>query len=99
MKFSEWLTNANLSHELTRVKGGYVIKFTNPDDKLKELISSLFIMVDTGDEGPRGKAIRKPLNIYTSSGDAIVIDSKHYADILNAIQPVLFEYVRSKHFR
>lgn len=96
MKFSEWLTNSSLAHKLTKVKGGYVVTFTNPDDELKELISSLFITVDTGEESPDHKAIRKPLNVYTSSGDAIVIDDKHYGDILNTVQPVLFEYVRRK---
>lgn len=96
MKFSEWLTNSSIAHKLTKVKGGYVVTFINPDDELKELISSLFITVDTGEESPDHKAVRKPLNIYTSSGDAIIIDDKHYAEILGTVQPVLFQYVHKK---
>lgn len=95
MKFSQWLTNSHIPHDLTKVKGGYVLRFTEPDDELKELISSLFIMVDTGEEVGH-TAVRKPVNIYTSNGDAIVIDDKHYAEILGTVQPVLFQYVRKK---
>lgn len=98
MKFSEWLNNSHIDHNLVRVKGGYVLQFTNPDAELKELISSLFISVDTGEFGPDGMSIKKSLNIFTSSGDAIIIDEKHFADILNAIQPAMYQYVRVRNY-
>lgn len=98
MKFSEWLDNSHIDHTVVHVKGGYIIQFNNPDSKLKELISSLFVTVDSGEFGSDGMSIKKSLNIFTSSGDAIVVDEKYYADILNAIQPVLYEYVRKRSY-
>lgn len=91
-KFSEWLTNANIPHKLIEVKGGYIVQFINPDEDLKKLISSLFITIDTGKE-VNSVAVRTPVNIFTSSGDSIIIEEKYYADILSTVQPILHDYI------
>ena len=94
-KFSEWLNSSEFPHELVQVKGGYIINFIDPDEDLKKLISSLFITIDTGRE-INHQAIRNPVNIFTASGDGIVIEEKYYADILNACYPVLRDYSNKK---
>lgn len=98
MKFSEWMRNARIPHKLTQIKGGYMISLIDPDTRLKELISSLFVSIDTGEVGLDHMAIRKDVNVYTSSGDTIFIDEKHYADILNTIQPAIRDYVLTRKF-
>jgi hypothetical protein len=94
-KFSDWLTDSSIPHTLTEVKGGYVIQFTDPDEDLKKLLSSLFITIDTGEEENK-TAIRKPVNIFTSSGDSIVIEDKYTSDILNTLYPAIREYIVKK---
>ena len=102
-RFSEWLTMNDLSHELHKVKGGYIIQFIEPSEDLKNLIGSLFISVDTGKEELKHPtsnmptAIRKPLNIFTSGGDGIVIEDKYVGDILNTVYPILRNYVTRIH--
>lgn len=98
MKFSEWMRNARIPHELTKIKGGYMVSLIDPDTRLKELISSLFVSIDTGEVGLDHMAIRKDVNVYTSSGDTIIIDEKHYADILNVVQPAIRDYVLTRKF-
>ena len=94
-KFSEWLGMNNIAHNSIKVKGGYIIQFIDPDEDLKKLISSLFITVDTGKEIGE-QTIRTPLNIFTSSGDAIVIEEQYTGDIINTVYPVLHEYIIKK---
>ena len=96
-KFSDWLSNSNISHELPRVKGGYIIRFIEPDEDLKKLISSLFITIDTG-ETENHMAIRKPVNVFTAGGDGIVLEERYIGDILSTIYPVIHDYAikRSK---
>lgn len=94
-KFSDWLKNGRIPHEITKVKGGYILTFIDPDDDLKKLISSLFITIDTGEE-INNQAIRKPVNIFTNSGDSIIIDERYYADILNTCYPALRTYIENK---
>ena len=91
-KFSDWLRESEINHTLTQVKGGYILHFIEPDEDLKKLISSLFITIDTG-EMVNHMAVRKPVNVFTSSGEDIVIQEKYWADILNTIQPAIREYV------
>lgn len=96
-RFSEWLTNNEIPHELISVKGGYIVKFIDPDEDLKKLISSLFITIDTGEENSTThQAIRKPVNIFTAGGDGIVIENKYYADILNTCYPAIRDYVNQR---
>ena len=94
-KFSDWLKASHIDHTLTKVKGGYILQFIDPDEDLKKLISSLFITIDTG-EMVNHMAVRKPVNVFTSSGEGIIIQEKYWADILNTVQPVLREYVYNK---
>lgn len=94
-KFSDWLNVSNISHELIRVKGGYIIRFIEPDEDLKKLISSLFITIDTG-ETKNHIAIRKPVNVFTSGGDGIVMEEKYIGDILSTVYPVLHDYAIKK---
>ena len=96
-RISMWLRNSGFPHELIQVKGGYILQFIEPDEDLKKLISSLFITIDTGEEDATTKMAKyKPVNIFTSSGDAIVIEYKHAAEILNTIQPVIRDYAIKK---
>ena len=94
-KFSEWLRNSEIPHNLIEIKGGYLVNFIDPDEDLKKLISSLFITIDTGKE-ENHMAIRQPVNIFTSGGDGIIVDSRYYADILNTCYPALRDYVNKK---
>lgn len=94
-KFSDWLFISNIPHELTRVKGGYIIRFIEPDEDLKKLVSSLFITIDTG-ETENHIAIRKPVNVFTSGGDGIVMEEKYIGDILSTVYPVLHDYAIKK---
>lgn len=91
-KFSDWLNSNKLSHELKEVKGGYIIRFIDPDENLKKVIRSLFITIDTGKE-EKGVAVMQPVNIFTSSGDSIIIEEKHYAEVLNMAQPAIRNYI------
>ena len=94
-KFSDWLKANHVDHTLIKVKGGYILNFVDPDEDLKKLIGSLFITIDTG-EMVNHMAVRKPVNVFTSSGEGIIIQEKYWADILNTVQPVLREYVYNK---
>lgn len=96
-KFSDWLKNNHVDHTCTRVKGGYIINFINPDENLKKLISSLFILIETGQE-KNGIAERKPLNIFTATGDGIVLEEGYIAQILSTVQPAIYEYIANKKF-
>lgn len=95
-RFSEWLNNSKVPHKLTKVKGGYILRFIDPDEDLKKLIGSLFITIDTGNEDIEHNAIRKPVNIFTTGGDGIVIDEQHYGDVLSSVQPVIHDYIIKK---
>lgn len=94
-KFSDWLFTSNIPHELTVVKGGYIVRFIEPDEDLKKLISSLFITIDTGEDANH-TAIRKPVNVFTSGGDGIVMEEKYIGDILSTVYPVLHNYAIKK---
>lgn len=94
-KFSDWLRVSEINHTLTKVKGGYIIQFIEPDEDLKKLISSLFITIDTG-EIVNHMAVRKPVNVFTSGGEGIVIQERYWAEILNAAHPAIREYVNDR---
>lgn len=93
-KFSEWLEMSGIGHELTRVKGGYIIHFIEPDLELQNLISSLYITIDTG-RTVNHMAVKTPVQIFTGSGD-IVMEDRYIGDILSTIQPILHEYAVKK---
>lgn len=90
-KFSQWLYYSNIPNELRRVKGGYIIRFIEPDEDLKKLIGSLFITIDTG-ETKNNMAVRKSVNVFTSGGDGIVLEDKYIGDILSTVYPILRDY-------
>ena len=41
-------------------------------------------------------AIRKPVNVFTSGGDGIVMEEKYIGDILSTVYPVLHNYAIKK---
>lgn len=92
-KFSEWLKDNRFDFSLTEVKGGWLLNFNNPSERLVNLIKNLHIEIDTGREDPKSHiAIREPVSCFTKSGDTIVIEGKYKIDILNALYIALREY-------
>ena len=95
-KFSDWLRSSNIHHSLIRVKGGYIIKIDDQHEDLKKLISSLLVMINTGETDPTtGLGISKPVNVFTKSGD-IIFEYKYTAEIINTVQPAIADFIRNK---
>ena len=95
-KFSDWLKVNHIDHELIQVKGGYIIHFKDPDNELKNVVTSLMVRVDTGKEDSKGLAITVPLNTWSNNGDGIVFDEKHYASVINASYDAIRNYLYNK---
>lgn len=92
-KFSDWLKDNRFDFTLTEVKGGWLLKFNNPSEKLVNHIKNLHIEIDTGREDPKTHiAIRESVSCFTTSGDTVVIEGKYKADILNALYSSLRDY-------
>lgn len=87
-KFSDWLLDCGFKHELTEVKGGWIISFTNPPPSLISLIKSTVIPIP---DGTGGIIMVKS---FTTSGD-IVIEEQYTAEILNALYREIRNYSSS----
>lgn len=96
-KFSQWLDDNKFNYSLDEVKGGWIIVFNKPSHQLTKLISSLNIEIDTGKEDPvTHLAVRVPTDIFTKSGDGVVIQARYKAEILNVLYTALRGYVHSQ---
>ncbi len=96
-KFSEWLSDADINHTITTVKDGYIVSFIDPPKELNTAISNMMIEIDTGEEDPiTHLAIVKSTNIFTASGDSIVVQERYKGQIINEVYKKLKPYIENK---